>query len=240
MSLLLVAFLAGILTILAPCVLPVLPVIVGSSLADKRSSWKRALVIVSSLGGSIIVFTLLLKATTVLLGVPQVVWQIISGSVVLILGIFYLFPALWDYISLKSGIALRSQQSLAHAAGSGRFSAILTGAALGPVFSSCSPTYAFIVAAILPVSFLEGFLYLILYAIGLCLALLVLAIAGQRLVKRLGWALNPHGLFRQIVGILFVLIGVVVLIGGDKILQESILESGLYDPVESIENSLRN
>lgn len=239
MSLALIAFLAGILTILAPCVIPVLPVIIGGSLADKKSSWKRAALIVGSLAISIIVFTLLLKATTSLLSVPQVVWQVISGTVVLVLGLFYLFPTLWDTIAIRSGLGLRSQQALAGASGSGKYSAVLTGVALGPVFSSCSPTYAFIVAAVLPVSFVEGFLYLVLYALGLGASLFSVAFGGQRLVKRLGWALNPHGLFRQIVGILFVLIGVMILIGGDKVLQEAVLESGLYDPIESIENNLR-
>lgn len=240
MTLALVAFLAGVLTILAPCVLPVLPIIIGGSVSNGNASWKRTAVIVASLGIAIVAFTLLLKATTVLLGVPQLVWQVISGGIILILGLVYLFPELWDKVMLSSGLMLKSQSLLGKAQGSGGYlQPVLIGAALGPVFSSCSPTYAFVVAAVLPVSFVEGVFYLALYATGLALALFTLAYAGQHAIKRLGWALNPHGTFRKAVGMIFVVVGVMVLIGGDKILQAAILESGAYDAVESLEQSLR-
>ena len=157
MSLLFASFVAGILTILAPCVLPILPVVIGGSVADSsRRAWLRPLVIVLSLALSIFVFTLLLKASTALLGVPQYAWQFVSGIIVIGLGLTYVFPRAWDILSLKSGAALTSQQALSDAGKrSGLLGAIMTGAALGPVFTSCSPTYLFIVAAVLPVHLLE-------------------------------------------------------------------------------------
>lgn len=60
---------------------------------------------------------------------------------------------------------------------------ILTGAALGPVFSSCSPTYALIVAAVVPVSFFEGFLSIVAYAGGLAGMLLLIALLGSKRVR---------------------------------------------------------
>ena len=42
MTLLLISFIAGVLTILAPCILPLLPVIVGGSLDGGETSKKRA------------------------------------------------------------------------------------------------------------------------------------------------------------------------------------------------------
>lgn len=240
MTLLLLAFIAGVLTVLAPCILPVLPIVIGGSVSDRGTSWKRVALIVGSLGVSVVLFTLLLKATTALLGVPQSVWQILSGGLIVVLGVLYLFPELWEKLSLSSGFALKSQQTLANAKRSGGYvQPVAIGAALGPVFSSCSPTYAFIVAAILPASFIEGTLYLVLYALGLSLALFVLAFAGQRLITRLGWALNPHGVFRQIIGLLFVIVGLLVMTGGDKLIQTSLLESGIYDPIKTVEQSLR-
>jgi cytochrome c biogenesis protein CcdA len=51
MSLLIIAFIAGILTVLAPCILPLLPVVVGGSLDNKGGgvSLKRAFVVIVSL-----------------------------------------------------------------------------------------------------------------------------------------------------------------------------------------------
>ena len=62
---------------------------------------------------------------------------------------------------------------------------ILMGAALGPVFSSCSPTYALILAIVLPAGFLFGFLALVSYTLGLAAILFAIAIFEQKLVKKL-------------------------------------------------------
>ncbi len=50
MILLLGAFIAGILTVLAPCVLPLLPIIIGGSVAGKTYDSKRPVIIALSLG----------------------------------------------------------------------------------------------------------------------------------------------------------------------------------------------
>lgn len=242
MSLLLVAFIAGILTVLAPCILPVIPVIVGASVADDSKKVWRPLVIVGSLAVSIIIFTLLLRASTALLGVPQEVWQYISGAIITVLGVSFLFPKLWDSIMLKTGSALGSQKLFAAANKKGGFvGAILTGLALGPVFTSCSPTYLFIVAQVLlqEFSFWEGALYVTSYAIGLSAILFVVALLGRKIVSHLGWALNPEGVFRRTVGALLLIVGVGIIFGLDKSLQTAIINSGLYAPIEGFEAGLR-
>ena len=62
---------AGLLTVLAPCVLPLLPVILGGSMVrEERDRW-RPFIIAGSLVASLILFTLLLKASTVLIGVDR-------------------------------------------------------------------------------------------------------------------------------------------------------------------------
>lgn len=240
MTLLFASFIAGILTILAPCVLPVLPVVVGGSVTGRKAGYARPIIIVASLGLSIVLFTLLLKVSTALLGVPQSLWQFISAAIIIGLGITYLFPRIWETLSLSSGSALSSQKNLSKAnLTDGTFGAILTGLALGPVFTSCSPTYLFIVAAILPADLLAGLAYLLAYALGLSLVLFAAAVAGRRLVRKLGWAVNPHGLFRKCVGILMILVGLGILFGADKALQTYVIDQGWYAPVEAVENALR-
>jgi cytochrome c-type biogenesis protein len=230
---------AGVLTVAAPCVLPLLPVIVGGAIVqgvdERRARW-RPYVIAASLAVSVVAFTLLLKATTALLGVPPQVWQAISGGIVILLGINLLFPTLWDRLSIVLGLQARSgamlDRSVSRQSTTGD---ILTGAALGPVFSSCSPTYALIVAAVLPVSFAEGVLYVVAYAVGLAGMLLLVALLGRGLVRRLGWLANPGGWFRRTIGAIFVLVGIVVITGFDKQLQTWILDAGLYAPIAGLE-----
>ncbi len=76
MTLLLASFLAGILTILAPCVLPVLPVILAGSLGE-RQKWYPYLVTLS-LAASVVIFTVLLKVSTLFIDIPQDFWKYLS------------------------------------------------------------------------------------------------------------------------------------------------------------------
>lgn len=236
MTVIVISFVAGVLTILAPCVLPLLPIIVGGSVAQDRD-WRRPLVIAGSLALSVIAFTLLLKASTSLLGIPQYVWQIIAGSLIILLGFVLLFPGLWDPLSSK--LSLSSGQLLGKAGQKRGFGGeILTGAALGPVFNSCSPTYAFILAAVLPSSFATGLSSIVAYAVGLGLMLLLIGLLGQRLIAKLRWAANPNGWFRRVLGLVFILVGVAVATSLDRDLQTFILDQGWYNPIAEFERSL--
>lgn len=239
-ELFIVSFIAGILTVLAPCILPLLPVIIGGSSlqrnGEKGLSLKRPIVIIASLIVSIVVFSLLLKATTALLGVPTVVWAIISGGIVLLFGINLLFPVLWEKLMVVTGLTTVTSRLMGGSQGStGVKKDILLGAALGPIFNSCSPTYALIVAVILPVSFAEGVGYLIAYSIGLGLILLLISIFGSLLVNKMKWMSNPRGIFQKIIGVIFILVGIFIIFGLDKRVQTYVLENGWYDPVMQIE-----
>ena len=153
------SFIAGILTILAPCVLPLLPVIIGST-AGSKNQWKP-FVVTSSLATSIVIFTLLLKTSSLLIDIPQSFWTTFSGGIVLLFGLFLLAPEMWDTIAYKLKLSQRSDAQLSKAASGESFgSSVLIGASLGPVFSSCSPTYFVILATVLPASFFTGLIYL--------------------------------------------------------------------------------
>ena len=253
MTLLIASFLAGMLTVAAPCILPLLPVIVGGAVAlpgdvqknkwrrhAPYGAWRRPLIITSSLAVSVIVFSLLLKATTALLGVPAMVWQSVSAVIVVLLGLSFLIPSFWEKVALKTGLATGPNRFLASSSQKqGVARDVLIGASLGPIFSSCSPTYALIVASILPATFIDGFIYLVAYAAGLSLMLLLIALLGQAFVLRLGWLANPAGAFRKIVGVLFIVVGISVLFGLDKKAQTFILDRGWYDPISGLEEKLR-
>lgn len=233
-EILVLAFFAGMLTVLAPCILSLLPVIVGGSLVATERKFYKPLVITASLGFSVIIFTLLLKFSTGLLGVPPQVWQIVSGLIIIALGSTMIWPKLWEPIGLKLNLA--SNKLLGKAGRQNNLIGdILTGLALGPVFASCSPTYAFIVATVLPTSFAIGLTYLTSYAVGLSLVLLLIAIIGQKIIGKLNWASNPNGWFKKAIGILFVIVGLFIATGLDHQIQGFLVSQGLYDPFSNIE-----
>jgi len=237
MELILVAFVAGALTVLAPCILPLLPIVVGGAVVEGEHNWRRPFVIAASLGLSVILFTLLLKASTALLGVPQYIWHIISGGLVVTLGLVLLFPRLWEPLGARLNIF--SGKLLGKAGQKGGIAgAIVTGAALGPVFNSCSPTYAFILAAVLPTSLGIGLSAIVAYVLGLSLMLLLIALLGQRLIAMLGWAVNPSGWFRKALGVIFIIVGLFVVAGLDRVLQTYLVEQGFYDAISAFERNL--
>lgn len=236
MTFLFISFLAGVLTVLAPCILPVLPIVIGRSVgADKKH---RPLIVVSSLAVGIVLFTLLLKVSTAFVDIPQEVWAYISGGIILLFGIFYLFPESWEKIALALKLSRESNALLAKSAKKeGVAGDILVGLSLGPVFSSCSPTYFLILATVLPQSFGTGLAYLIAYALGLSSVLLLISLLGQRLTRKLQSAADPKGWFKRVLGLLFILVGIFILTGADKSVQTFILEKGFLD-VTKLEQKL--
>ncbi len=112
MTLLVVAFVAGLLTVLAPCTLPLLPVIIGGSVSGE-SNFKRAFIIAASLGASVFIFTILLKATTVFINVPQSFLQTLSGGLLIIFGLVTLFPKIWDKFKFAGSLNLSGNRLLA-------------------------------------------------------------------------------------------------------------------------------
>ena len=235
MTIFLLSFLAGVLTVLAPCILPMLPVIIGSS-AGARSRFTPYIVI-GSLSVSILLFTFLLKASTVFIDIPQAFWAYFSGGILALIGVIFAFSRIWESLPFVTSVSRESNAVI----GSGYsrksiWGDIIIGSALGPVFSSCSPTYFLILASVLPASVLRGTVYLLAYIAGLALVLLLISLLGQRFVSRVTWAANPYGWFKRSLGVLFLLVGLAIFTGFDKKVEAWILDSG-FNTVQ-FENSL--
>ncbi len=237
------SFLAGILTVLAPCVLPILPVIIGGTLAKEDK--KRPLIITLSLSLSIVIFTLLLKATTAFINIPQSFWTWFSSGIIFIFAVSLLFPSLWPRISLwlKNILGNDQQENKSQKIlfkfynKKGFWPAVILGGALGPVFASCSPTYFLILGTVLPASFLVGLINLIVYSLGLGLVMFAIAYAGQRFSKTLNIAADPKGWFKKGLGVLFLAVALLVATGYDKKLSTTLLDNGFFD-VTKVEQSI--
>lgn len=227
MAFFLISFLAGVLTVLAPCILPLLPIVIGSSEAGEKKLSRRALTVIGTLSFSVTLFTLLLKASTLLITIPQSFWAGFSGAVIVLVGIAIVFPDVWAKVPLVNRVSRASNKAV----GSGyqkksTWGDALIGLALGPVFTTCSPTYLFIIASILPASFAAGLVYLFGFTAGLALALLAIAFFGQRLVNALVQRMGQADRVKQAFGVLIIIVGVMVMTGYDKKLEVWILDSG--------------
>ena len=236
MTFLFLSFIAGVLTVLAPCVLPLLPVVIGSSASGRSKS--TPYIVVASLSLSIILFTFLLKVSTAFVMVPPQVWTTISGAIVIVFGVLVLFPILWEKVPGLANISIQSNKVLGRGyQKKSIWGDILIGASLGPIFSTCSPTYFVILASVLPVSFGLGTLYLFAYVAGLALLLLLIALLGQRFADRLSGISSSNSLLKKIIGILFIVLGVLIITGYEKKFEASLVNGGYFD-ITKVEQSL--
>lgn len=187
---------------------------------------------------SVFAFTLLIKVSSILIGIPPVFFTYFSGGLVIGLGLISLFPNIWTTIAHWTGFENNTQKGLEKSGEKkGILGAILTGTALGPVFSSCSPTYSLILATVLPVDLAIGLVYLLAYCVGLGLVLLLVSIFGQKLISRVKWAADPKGLFRRGLGVVFILVGLAIITGFDKKIEQGVLDAGFLD-ITKIEQSI--
>ena len=170
--LLAVAFVAGIVTALSPCVLPVLPVMLaGGTTGNERQPYA----IVAGLVVSFTVFTLTATALLSALHLPDDLLRNIAIVVVALVGLSLLWPRLGDLLERPfARLGRRSNRDV----GGG----FLLGITLGLVFVPCAgPVIGAVatVAATERLSF-DAVLVTLAYALGAGLVLLGIAIAGRR------------------------------------------------------------
>lgn len=238
MTLLIVSFLAWILTILAPCVLPLLPVILWAWAVDTEDK-KRPYVIILSLSISIIIFSLLLKASTIFIWVDPIIWKLFSWMILILFWIITIFPNLWKNISMKLWFSEKSNENLWKSAKKKWiFWSIMVWMSLWPVFSSCSPTYAIILAIILPISFFTGLLNLFFYVLWLWLVLLLISLLWQKFISKVKYISSPDWKFKKFLWILFLAIWISIITWFDKNIEAKILNSWYFDVTQLEQNIL--
>jgi len=227
MSLAILSFIAGVLSVLAPCVLPVLPVILWGSLWSKQRY--RPLIIILSTAVFITLFTIVLKASTALIDIPQTVWTSISAVIIIAYGLTLIFPELRDVV--RATLWLDRANDLASKAKQTKWiwGDILLWASLWPIFASCSPTYAVLLSTVFPQSVAQGILYTIVYSIGFAIALAIIVYGGRSVISRISGLTNPNGWFKKVLWIVLIITGILIISGYMKKLEVQLLESGFLD-----------
>ncbi len=97
------AFGAGVLTILAPCTLPMVPLVLGAGAGGGR---RRAIGIVVGFGAAFVLLSVLLASTLVAAGVPTGQLRVVSAVALGLFGAWLALPALGERLGKP-----RSQRS---------------------------------------------------------------------------------------------------------------------------------
>jgi cytochrome c biogenesis protein CcdA/thiol-disulfide isomerase/thioredoxin len=166
-----VAFVAGIVTAISPCVLPVLPIVLaGGALGGRR----RPYAIVAGLVASFTVFTLAATALLSALGLPDDLLRNLAIGFVLLVGVSLLVPPLGRMLE-------RPFQALGRRRPGDVGGGFLFGASAGLLFTPCAGPVIAAVAALAATSrfSVESVLVTLSYALGAGVVLLLIALAGQ-------------------------------------------------------------
>jgi cytochrome c-type biogenesis protein len=237
-----VAFISGVITVLAPCVFPLLPIIIGNGSSGK--SLKKLFAVVFSLSLSVFIFTILFR--TLILDNPfftflnQDFWRYFSGILIAVFGLFSIFPELWNKISISLNLSTKSEKLLDKSAQKDSiWGSILLGASLGPVFSSCSPTY-FVIIGLLATETdrFKGLILLLIYILGLATILILIGFFGFKIIKKLRGVANPNGWFKKSFGFFLVILGLMIVFKLDKNFETWLLNFEYYSQIFNYENEL--
>jgi len=198
----LMVFGAGFLSILSPCVLPVVPIVVAGSGNDHKA---RPFLIAAGISLSFIAMGVLSSLFGSLVG--RFIFHLEKAAAILIIisGLLLIFNVnLFKSMSFFSGIAARSR---------GRYNGFFLGAILGLVWIPCvGPILGSVLAMVASKgAVVSGVLYLLVYSAGFSIPIIAAGYASHFFRKKIS-AVSGHQRAVSIVsGILLVAIGILIL-----------------------------
>jgi cytochrome c biogenesis protein CcdA/thiol-disulfide isomerase/thioredoxin len=214
-GLLAVAFIAGALTILGPCSLPILPLVVGATGSG------RGIRVVGVLTGFALTFvatTAVIAALLAAAGVTTEPLRLLAAGVFMVAGLLLAWPRGADWLTRHAPAptlrpsALGPRGDLAAGLAFGAGIGLLWAPCVGPVMATV------IAAAAVEGPSAGGIAIATAYVAGAAVPLAMIALGGRSLAARLGGAVRGMRL-RQAYGVLMLVAGLTVASGLDLRLQ---------------------
>lgn len=208
------ALLAGVLSLLSPCVLPMVPAVAASAMQSSRLGLLMLAAGISlsfALAGTILTF-LLLNA-----GISPDVMRYFSAGLLLLMGIVLLVPALSDKMAFWLS-RFTSRLPGQNISGNGVAMQFVIGASLGLIWLPCvGPTLGTAIAlASTGQSMPMAFIVMLTFGLGAALPLVFVGhLSGAQLAK-----LRLSGQFsKYLLGAALLLIALMIFTGFDKVLE---------------------
>ncbi len=223
-TLLLFAFLSGLVTIAAPCIWPILPIVLSSSATGGPS---RPLGVTLGVVMSFSILTLSIAYVVRIIPFDTEWLRYLSVAIIAVLGLTLIIPALGAY--LEGAVSKLSSRFSRNSgpADSGFKGGLLTGLSLGIVWTPCAgPILATIatLAATRAVSF-DLILVMIAYMLGVAIPLFVFSLFGQKLFNSSKRLSKHTRLIQKIFGIIMLVTAILIATGYDRNLQTTLLNA---------------
>ncbi len=227
--LLVFAFVSGVITILSPCILPVLPIVLSGGVGGGRA---RPFGVLAGFVVSFTVFTLTLSAIIRALGIPADALRVVAVVLIGLFGLVMLVPQLRDgFERLTSRIASRGSGTAGVASGgrqrTGFGSGIVVGLSLGLVWTPCvGPIMASVISLALTQQVGgSSVLITLAYTIGTSIPMFAVMLGGRALLTRVPALTRNSANIQKGFGVLMIAMAVVIGLGWDRRFQTAVLSA---------------
>ena len=218
------AFVAGVLSILSPCVLPIIPIVLGAASSAERLG---PVALAAGLSTSFVAIGLFVATIGYSIGLDGDVFRYVAAALILAIGVVLMLPQLQAQLAIASGpIANWTDQRFGSHRGSGLSGQFWIGALLGAVWSPCvGPTLG--AASLLAAqgrNLLQVAVTMFVFGIGAALPLLLLGLLSREAMMQWRKQLLSAGQVIKVgLGVLFVAMGALVLTGLDKSIEAALV-----------------
>ncbi|MDP4000823.1 MAG: cytochrome c biogenesis CcdA family protein [bacterium] len=221
----LLAILAGILTIAAPCILLPLPIILGASVGQQSKT--RPLFISLGFITSFSIVALTINFLFQSLGLSPNTLRNVSAVLLAIFAMFMIWPLPFEILMSKLNPLINQAHQASQGAGTGNGGGFVIGMIIGIIWAPCAGP---ILGAILTLigtqqELARASILLIAYAIGAGIPMLVIAYGGQALSTRIKSFAKYSARVHQVFGIIILGLAIAIFLQYDTVLQAKLLES---------------
>lgn len=218
------AFLAGLVTIFAPCIWPLLPIVLSSAAGGKHSTRPAGVTLGIML--SFTVFTLAISSLARVFHLDPNILRTIAVVIIAILGVFLLIPKLSHL--LENAISrLSGRFGTQSTPGTDFRAGFLTGLSLGILWAPCAGPILATIAALAATGQVSWYVVALTlsYVTGVGIPLFFLAYGGQQFLTK-SRTLTPYtGRIRQAFGAIMILAALAIYTNYDKVLQLKLINT---------------
>lgn len=219
------AFLAGVVTILSPCILPILPIILTTSIGGVTVGKFRPFGVVTGFILSFTFFTLFLSTIVRLLGIPSETLRFVSVLIIALFGISLLVPQFQVLVeklfSKLAGFMPSSQGRIGFGGG------LLIGFSVGLLWTPCvGPILASVISlAITGTVTFEAFFITLAYSFGTAIPMFLIMLGGQNVLRRVPWLLSHLSHIQKLFGVFMIATAIGIFFNVDRKFQTFVVNT---------------
>ncbi len=220
--LLLFAFVSGLVTVAAPCIWPLLPIVLSSSVTGGKT---KPLGITIGIIASFAFFTLALSYIVKLIPFDPNWLRLFAVLVIGFFGLSFLIPSLNQQVEGWVSNLSRRLNFLAGKKDEGFITGFVTGLSLGLVWSPCAGPILATIATLSATRTVNIGIVLvtIVYVVGIGIPLFLLTTFGNRLFQKTKSLNRYTGRLQQIFGLIMIVTAVLIFTNWDKVLEANLL-----------------